>query len=120
LSIGPERYQAFEILFQPHLANLEILGLAEALYTVAMGSTEFLDKRFSLWDSVLLTGGVSVVPGIQERLEQELQVFLCASETGHEFQAKDVKFLRIPEYLSSAFKEGGADAAFLGGVVVSR
>ncbi|KAJ3387666.1 hypothetical protein HDU84_000618 [Entophlyctis sp. JEL0112] len=119
LPIGAQRHQAFECLFQPSLLGLNIAGIAEQTYTSAMGTLESLEKRFSLWEAVFLTGGVSSVQGLQERFEAELTAFMSASETSNEFQAKDVKFAKIPDYFS-AYKDGGAGATFLGGTIVAR
>ncbi|KAJ3248418.1 general RNA polymerase II transcription factor [Chytriomyces hyalinus] len=119
LSIGAQRHQAFEILFQPSLAGLDQVGLAEATYITAMGATDALEKRFSLWESILLTGGVSNVAGLQDRYESEMAIYISASATSNDFQAKDLKFVGIPEFFS-AYKEGNADAAYLGGILVAR
>ncbi|KAJ3123587.1 general RNA polymerase II transcription factor [Physocladia obscura] len=105
---------------KPSLAGLDVVGIAEAAYLVAMNSLEPLDKRFALWDSVLITGGLSVVPGLHDRFENEMLGFLAASETSNEFQVKDVKFAKIPEYLSSAYKEPSPNAAFLGATITAR
>ncbi|KAJ3234327.1 hypothetical protein HDU81_001483, partial [Chytriomyces hyalinus] len=103
----------------PSLAGLDQVGLAEATYITAMGATDALDKRFSLWESILLTGGVSNVAGLQDRYESEMAVYISASATSNDFQAKDLKFVGIPEFFS-AYKEGNGDAAYLGGILVAR
>ncbi|KAJ3063421.1 hypothetical protein HDU98_000773 [Podochytrium sp. JEL0797] len=48
-----------------------------------------------------------------------MNVYLAASETSNEFQAKDIKYAKLPEYFS-AYKEGGADATYLGATITAR
>ncbi|KAI8618355.1 actin family [Chytriomyces sp. MP71] len=119
LSIGAQRHQAFEVFFQPSLAGIDSLGIPEASYLTVMGCSDQLDKRFSVWEGVFLTGGASAVPGLQERYEKEMDVFMSASATSNDFQAKEIKFAGIPEFFG-AYKQGGCDAAYLGGVIVAR
>ncbi|KAJ3114427.1 Alpha-centractin [Phlyctochytrium bullatum] len=131
--IGKSRFLAFEYLFDPQSAGLFSIGFAEAIFTSVQSSTDLLDKRLALWDNIILTGGSSVVKGtytgsinvlivgkgFRERLEHELSVFLAASETSSEFQAKEMKYLKIPEYFSN-FRDKPEDLVYLGGTIVAK
>ncbi|KAJ3416629.1 hypothetical protein HDV05_000911 [Chytridiales sp. JEL 0842] len=118
-SIGTSRFLAFELLFNPSLDGLDVMGIAEAASLVVMSGHDSPEKRFQLWDSVLLTGGMAAVKGLKERLEKEFEVYLASSETSSEFQGKDMKFVKVPEYLL-AYREKESEAGFLGGVVVAK
>jgi hypothetical protein len=48
-----------------------------------------------------------------------MAVYLAASETSNEFQAKDIKHVKMPEYFSS-YKHLGTESVFLGGVIVAK
>ncbi|KAJ3219822.1 hypothetical protein HDU67_009010 [Dinochytrium kinnereticum] len=119
ITIGPSRFKAHELIFQPEESGIACIGLAEAILTAVLSSTDVLEKRLLLWDNIIITGGASAVKGIRERLENELSVFLAASETSSEFQPKDLKHVRIPEYFS-AYRDRQADAVFLGGTIVAK
>ncbi|KAI8849382.1 actin family [Chytridium lagenaria] len=119
ITVGPARLKAHEILFRPEEAGKTSIGIAEAIFNAVLGATDFLDKRLALWDNVILTGGVSAVKGLRERLENEILLYLAASETSNEFQAKEIKYVKIPEYFS-AFRDRNSDAVYLGGTIVAR
>ncbi|KAJ3108540.1 hypothetical protein HDU97_000822 [Phlyctochytrium planicorne] len=118
-TVGASRFKAHEVLFTPEEAGSPTLGLAEAIYNVVLSSTDMLDKRMTLWDNIIITGGLAPIKGLRERIENELTVYLAASETSNEFQGKEIKYVKIPEYFS-AFREKPADAVFLGGIIVAK
>jgi hypothetical protein len=62
---------------------------------------------------------LSTILGFRERLEKEFAVYLAASETSSEFQAKDMKFTKIPEYFL-AYREKEAEATYLGSAIVGK
>ncbi|KAI9359600.1 actin family [Zopfochytrium polystomum] len=117
--IGAARFKVMECLFDPSLAKVHEMSIADLAVLVAGASVEQLDKRLALWDSVLLTGGVSPVKGLKERLENELNSRLSASQTSNEFQAKDCKFVKVPEYFL-AYKDSPGDITFLGGIITAK
>lgn len=71
IKIGPERFQAPECLFQPHLVDKEQPGIAESLFET-IESAE-VDIRSSLYKAIVLSGGSSMYPGLPSRLEKELK-----------------------------------------------
>lgn len=83
ITVGNERFQCAEALFQPSLllahlstkgqrlrAEEECLGLHEALY-LAISKCD-LDIHAGLYSGVVLAGGSSLFPGLDDRLQKEL------------------------------------------------
>ena len=71
LVVNSERFMASEILFQPgFLGDFDRLGIpglvTESIQTCA------IDLRQSLFKSIVLSGGSSLIPGFTSRLRQEL------------------------------------------------
>ncbi|ETE60763.1 Actin-related protein 2-A, partial [Ophiophagus hannah] len=59
IKLGGERFEAPEALFQPHLINVEGMGMAELL-------AEF-------YKHIVLSGGSTMYPGLPSRLEREIK-----------------------------------------------
>ena len=57
--------------------------------------------------------------GLAARIEREVQLLISCSETANEYQAKELKFIKVPEYMSS-YKDLPSYAGFLGGTIVSK
>ena len=63
ISIGADRFEAPEILFQPQIAGHDdLLGLHE-LTCAAIGKVDTEELRIGLFENVVLSGGSSVLPG---------------------------------------------------------
>lgn len=77
--------------------------------------------RNRLWENIVLTGGCSLIPGLQERLQHELTPCLAHSENAGDTQGHDVKFLKIPDYFT-VLREGRWQGckAWLGGEIVAK
>merc|ERR1712166_1184701 len=74
ISIGADRFEAPEILFQPQIAGHDdLLGLHE-LTCAAIGKVDTEELRIGLFENVVLSGGSSVLPGIGERMQREITV----------------------------------------------
>jgi centractin len=71
LALGPERFRAAEVLFQPRLLGLECSGAHEAV-AVAVSKSD-LELRRSLLQNVVLAGGATATRGFGERLLTELR-----------------------------------------------
>lgn len=69
--LGPERFEAPEVLFQPHLLDRETPGLSNALFD-AIQSTD-VDLRSELYKHIVLSGGTTMYPGLPTRLEQDIR-----------------------------------------------
>jgi len=75
IKLGSERFEAPEILFQPHLINVEGHGIAELLFTTIQSAE--IDIRSELYRHIVLSGGSTMYPGLPSRLEKEIkQLFL--------------------------------------------
>ena len=71
IKIGPERFRAPEILFQPDIIGTEYPGVAHLL-TEAIQRTD-LDLRKALYGNIVLSGGGTLTKGFGERLLAECQ-----------------------------------------------
>ncbi|OQV16170.1 Alpha-centractin [Hypsibius exemplaris] len=72
IDIGPSRFRAPELLFQPHLFGSEWSGIHEVLHTAIRKSD--LDLRKSLYSNIILSGGSTLIRGFGDRLLQEIKV----------------------------------------------
>lgn len=71
IKVGAERFEAPEILFQPHLVDRECPGLSEQLFLAIQGAD--MDLRPELYKHIVLSGGTTMYPGLPTRLENDLQ-----------------------------------------------
>ncbi len=75
VKLGGERFEAPEILFQPHLANCEGSGLAELLFSTIQAAD--MDIRPEFYKHIVLSGGTTMYPGFSSRIEREItQLYL--------------------------------------------
>jgi actin-related protein 2 len=72
ISLGRERFEASEALFQPKLVDCEKSGLADIIFETIQEAE--IDCRVDLYQNIILSGGTSLLPGIRERLEQDLNL----------------------------------------------
>jgi len=68
--VGKERFQCGEILFNPKSVGIESPGIHEAAYQSIMKCDA--DIRKKLFKNIVLSGGTGQLPGLVERLQQEL------------------------------------------------
>lgn len=71
LQLGAERFRAPEILFNPQLIGDESPGLSE-LTSLALSKVD-LDLRPTLYSSIILSGGNTMIKGFGDRLLTELK-----------------------------------------------
>ncbi|KAI5629063.1 actin-related protein 2 [Silurus asotus] len=71
IKVGGERFGAPEALFQPHLINIEGVGVAELLFNTIQAAD--IDLRADLYKHIVLSGGSTMYPGLPSRLERELK-----------------------------------------------
>eukprot|EP01027_Heterolobosea_sp_BB2_P009845 GEZU01014484.1.p1 GENE.GEZU01014484.1~~GEZU01014484.1.p1 ORF type:complete len:328 (-),score=58.85 GEZU01014484.1:176-1159(-) len=71
IKVGPERYRAPEILFQPSLIGLEYEGIHECLVN-SIKKTD-LDVRKTLYSKIVLAGGSTLFRGFGDRLIHEVR-----------------------------------------------
>jgi len=115
--IGDIRYKCFEPLFNPLLVGKRIQTIVDAFDT-SIGLCELKDRAL-LANSFVLTGGCSIVKGLQKRLEHEIESSISLSETSNEMQVKEIKFLKIPEYFTK-MKDRYQDLGFIGASIVAK
>merc|ERR1711981_951249 len=70
IKIGNERFRAPEVLFQPAMIGMEQEGVHEATFHSIMKCD--VDIRKDLYSNIVLSGGTTMYPGIQERLQKEI------------------------------------------------
>ena len=70
ITIGNERFRCPEALFQPSFLGMEANGVHETCYNSIMKCD--LDIRKDLYGNIVLSGGTSMFPGINVRLEKEM------------------------------------------------
>ncbi|XP_012277552.1 actin-related protein 2 isoform X2 [Orussus abietinus] len=71
IKVGGERFAAPEALFQPHLINVEALGIAELVFSTIQSAD--IDMRSELYKHIVLSGGSTMYPGLPSRLEREIK-----------------------------------------------
>lgn len=71
IKLSSERFSAPEILFQPHLVDVEQPGIAELLFNTIQQAD--IDIRGDFYKKIVLSGGSSMFPGLPSRLEREMK-----------------------------------------------
>eukprot|EP01120_Amphizonella_sp_Union-15-10_P008650 TRINITY_DN314_c0_g1_i1.p1 TRINITY_DN314_c0_g1~~TRINITY_DN314_c0_g1_i1.p1 ORF type:complete len:437 (-),score=79.96 TRINITY_DN314_c0_g1_i1:112-1422(-) len=72
ISVGNERFRCAEALFQPSFLGLESAGIHELLYNSIMKCD--IDVRADLYSNIVLSGGSTMFPGIQYRIQREMKM----------------------------------------------
>ncbi|KAH0449922.1 hypothetical protein IEQ34_020614 [Dendrobium chrysotoxum] len=105
-TLSKERFQATEILFQPHIGGVRAMGLHRA---VALCIDHCAASEIAIDDgwykTVVLTGGTACLPGLPERLENELRKLLEPS---------------ISDGIKVLPPSHGADSAWFGAKLISN
>jgi actin-related protein len=70
VTIGSERFLCAELLFRPALACLDHEGIHQAAYASVMKCD--VDIRKDLYRNVVLSGGNTMFPGIEDRMQREI------------------------------------------------
>ena len=71
VKLSGERFEAPEALFQPHLINVEGVGVAELLFNTINAAD--VDTRPDFYKHIVLSGGTTMYPGLPSRLEREIK-----------------------------------------------
>lgn len=71
IKIGQECYEAPEVLFKPHLADCESVGVHEMLFDMIQEAD--IDLRAAFYKHIVLSGGSTMYPGLPSRLEKEMK-----------------------------------------------
>ena len=70
ITVGNERFRCPEAFFQPSFLGMEANGVHETCYNSIMKCD--VDIRKDLYGNIVLSGGTSMYPGINTRLEKEM------------------------------------------------
>jgi len=86
INLSKERWFAPEVFFHPDIIGIECLPLHEAALVSAGSVSEDPNVLESLLQNIVLTGGSALLPGMADRLQEELATLV----KGMKFQ-KDLK-----------------------------
>lgn len=90
IKMGQERYKAPEVLFQPHLIDIEASGMADQLFDCINKAD--MDTRPEFYKHIVLSGGSTMFPGLPSRLEKDLrELYLQKVCRGNKEQAAKLK-----------------------------
>ncbi|KAI3703117.1 hypothetical protein L6452_28873 [Arctium lappa] len=79
-TLNKERFQTGEILFKPHIAGRNVIGLHQAVASCINSCQYVKAKKDRNWyKTIVLAGGTANLPGLAERLEKELHDLLPPS-----------------------------------------
>ena len=71
ITLGSERFRAAEILFSPDKVGMEFPGVQECLINSIQKAD--IDLRKTLYSSIFLAGGTTMMPGFGERLLSDMR-----------------------------------------------
>ena len=71
ITIGNERFRTAEVLFQPAFIGQETNGIHETTFNSIMRCD--VDIRRDLYQNTVLSGGTTMFPGIEHRMDLELK-----------------------------------------------
>lgn len=95
IKLASERYEAPEVLFQPHLIDVDSVGLHDMLFNMIQDAD--IDLRPAFYQHIVLSGGSTMYPGLPSRLEKELKnLYLTKVLKGNEAGLSKFK-LRIED-----------------------
>lgn len=77
LKIGSEMFRAPETLFKPSLAGVETTGIHETCYNSIMKCD--VDIRRDLYSNIVLSGGTTLFPNIDQRVTNEIKALAPSS-----------------------------------------
>jgi len=108
VTLGSERFQATECLFQPHLLDVDQPGIPQAVYNCIEACDP--DLRTPLRSHIVLSGGSTMYPGLPTRLEKDL----------NEMYAKSHKLNPIPPKVGIEDFPLRKHMVFIGGAVLAK
>jgi len=90
IRVGGERFEAPEVLFEPHLLDVEGSGMADQLFDCINKAD--VDTRTEFYNHIVLSGGSTMYPGLPSRLEKEIkQLYLQKVLKGNKVQLAKFK-----------------------------
>lgn len=91
LTLGPERFRAPEIMFNPELIGSESLGIHETLTNVIQRTD--LDLRSTFYSNIVLSGGSTLTTGFGARLLDEMRKAAPANTKIKIFASPERKYM---------------------------
>ena len=70
ITIGNERFRCPEVLFNPSMIGMESVGIHDTTFNSIMKCD--VDIRKDLYNSIVLSGGTTMFPGIADRMSKEI------------------------------------------------
>ncbi|CAK8680015.1 actin-related protein 2 [Clavelina lepadiformis] len=111
VKVAGERFEAPEALFQPHLINVESVGIAEMLFNTIQAAD--IDIRSEFYKHIVLSGGSTMFPGLPSRMEREIkQLYLQ-----HVLKGDHTKFSKFKIRIEDPPRR--KHMVFLGGAVLA-
>ncbi len=83
LEIGSERFESVEGLFKPELWGLDQAGVHVLVHKAIRECS--MDVRKEITQSIFLAGGLSMIPGLRERMELELEKLSPATKPRYKY-----------------------------------
>jgi actin-related protein len=77
ITIDNKRFRAPEVLFQPSFIGMEEAGIQGAIYSSIMKCD--IDIRCAMYNSIVLSGGSTMFPGLTDRLQKEISALVPPS-----------------------------------------
>eukprot|EP01117_Protostelium_nocturnum_P013590 TRINITY_DN508_c0_g1_i1.p1 TRINITY_DN508_c0_g1~~TRINITY_DN508_c0_g1_i1.p1 ORF type:complete len:391 (+),score=151.08 TRINITY_DN508_c0_g1_i1:120-1292(+) len=71
IKVGGERFEAPEVLFEPHLLDVDGGGMSEQLFDCINKAD--IDLRSTFYEHIVLSGGSTMYPGLPSRLEKDIK-----------------------------------------------
>jgi len=97
----------------------DLPSLAEAVFLSVHSCDP--EKRPSVWENLVVTGGSSQIPGFKSRLRRELQVCFPFPETAGELQiSTEPNFVAVPDYYTDNIKDYPDLTTYFGAVVSAK
>ncbi|KAG2494443.1 hypothetical protein HYH03_007495 [Edaphochlamys debaryana] len=71
IRLGPERFMAPEVMFNPRLLDIEAPGVAEMAFNAIQDAP--IDNRRGLYEHIVISGGSTMYPGMSTRMDKEMR-----------------------------------------------
>jgi len=77
IAIGSERFRCPEVLFNPAMLGMDAVGIHETTFNSIMKCD--VDIRRSLYQNIVLSGGTTMFPGLNDRMTKEITALAPSS-----------------------------------------
>jgi actin-related protein len=94
ITVGNERFRCPELLFKPNMMGHEFPGIHETLFNSIQKCD--IDVRRDLYANIVMSGGTTMFPGIDARLEKEM-IALAPQSLTQKDAKKNIKITAPPE-----------------------